>query len=107
MILADQEILKAMNTGDILISPFRPECLGSNSYDVHLGSTLAVYDTNNLLDARVHNPVRFFEMEEDGYILTPGRLYLGVTEEYTETKGLVPFLEGKSFNEFTEQNIEN
>ena len=29
-------------------------------------------------------------------MLQPGRLYLGVTEEYTETHATVPFLEGKS-----------
>jgi len=29
-------------------------------------------------------------------VLIPGQLYLGVTEEYTETHGYVPFLEGKS-----------
>jgi dCTP deaminase len=29
-------------------------------------------------------------------ILLPHRLYLGVTEEYTETHAHVPFLEGKS-----------
>jgi dCTP deaminase len=29
-------------------------------------------------------------------VLVPGQLYLGVTEEYTETRGFVPFLEGKS-----------
>ena len=33
---------------------------------------------------------------DDGLILLPHRLYLGVTEEYTETHRHVPFLEGKS-----------
>ncbi|MEL7064457.1 MAG: dCTP deaminase, partial [Bacteroidota bacterium] len=32
----------------------------------------------------------------EGYVLQPNTLYLGVTEEYTETHGHVPFLEGKS-----------
>lgn len=95
MILGDSEIRKAMERGDILISPFRSGCLGSNSYDVHLGSTLAVYK-DHVLDAREDNAVTFFEIPEEGYTLTPGQLYLGITLEYTETTGYVPFLEGKS-----------
>src|SRR5690606_2741753 len=37
-----------------------------------------------------------FEIPEEGYVLQPGVLYLGVTLEYTETHAHVPFLEGKS-----------
>ena len=37
MILADAEILTEMEKGTILIEPFDRYCLGSNSYDVHLG----------------------------------------------------------------------
>ena len=32
----------------------------------------------------------------DGFLLEPNRLYLGRTIEYTETKTLVPMLEGRS-----------
>ena len=52
-----------------------------------------------LRDGRIpkkHNEVEHFEIPEDGYVLEPGTLYLGVTEEYTETHNSVPFLEGKS-----------
>src|SRR5690606_39518198 len=37
-----------------------------------------------------------FEIPEEGYVLQPGVLYLGVTLGYTETHAHVPFLEGKS-----------
>ncbi len=95
MILTDQRILEEMAAGSIVISPFDPACLGSNSYDVHLGKTLAVY-RDELLDARVHNQVDYMEIPDDGVILLPQRFYLGVTQEYTETHRHVPFLEGKS-----------
>jgi dCTP deaminase len=95
MILADSEILKLVAAGSIVIEPFRPEALGSNSYDVHLGKTLAVYDAA-VLDARTHNTVRYVEIPEEGLVFQPEELYLGVTEEYTETHEHVPFLEGKS-----------
>ena len=95
MILSDKKILEEMDRGTIIIEPFRKENLGTNSYDVHLGKWLAVYE-NEILDAKSHNKVKKFEIPDEGIILLPSKLYLGVTEEYTETRNYVPFLEGKS-----------
>ncbi|MCP4123768.1 MAG: dCTP deaminase [Bacteroidetes bacterium] len=95
MILSDQEILKEIEAGNIVIEPFDPKALGTNSYDVRLGKHLATY-AHRTLDAREHNPITNFEIPDEGILLQPGTLYLGVTEEYTETHAHVPFLEGKS-----------
>lgn len=95
MILTDIQILEAIESGDIIISPFDPECLGTNSYDVHLSSHLAVYK-DKALDAKLHNEIEHFEIGPEGFVIQPGELYLGVTTEYTETHCAVPFLEGKS-----------
>lgn len=95
MILTDEQILENIASGDIVLEPFDRKCLGTNSYDVHLGDTLAIYETE-VLDAKKHNQVKMFSIPEEGYVLEPGRLYLGVTREYTETHRHVPFLEGKS-----------
>lgn len=95
MILSDRKILDSINEGQIVIEPFNRDCLGTNSYDVHLGKWLACYDAE-VLDAKSHNTITHFLIPDDGYVLQPGRLYLGVTQEYTETHNAVPFLEGKS-----------
>ncbi|MHB1922405.1 MAG: dCTP deaminase [Chitinophagaceae bacterium] len=95
MILSDQRIMEEIKKGNILIDPFDPQYLGTNSYDVHLGKYLATYK-NRELDARKHNEIDHFEIAQQGFVLHPGTLYLGVTEEYTETHAHVPFLEGKS-----------
>jgi dCTP deaminase len=95
MILSDKKILAAIEDGQIVIEPFDRACLGTNSYDVHLGKHLAMYDSQ-ILDARKHNTINHFEIPEEGFVLHPGILYLGVTQEYTETHNSVPFLEGKS-----------
>ncbi|MBP8724628.1 MAG: dCTP deaminase [Saprospiraceae bacterium] len=95
MILSDKKILEAIAAGHIVIEPYSREHLGTNSYDVHLGRSLAVYDQHHL-DARLHNTISHFEIPEEGFVLQPGTLYLGVTAEYTETHRAVPFLEGKS-----------
>jgi dCTP deaminase len=95
LILSDKKILEEIKRGNIVIEPFNREKLGTNSYDVHLGKWLAVYE-DEVLDAKAHNKIRTFEIPDQGYILQPGTLYLGVTWEYTETRNFVPFLEGKS-----------
>lgn len=95
MILTDAEILACMQAGTIKIEPFDPTCLGSNSYDVHLGRMLGEY-VDRELDAKKHNRIELYPIPDEGIVLLPEKFYLGVTEEYTETHAHVPFLEGKS-----------
>ena len=95
MILSDTRILEEIEKKTIIIEPYNREKLGSNSYDVHLGKYLATYK-DKVLDAKKHNEIIHFEIPEEGFVLEPGELYLGVTLEYTETHAHVPFLEGKS-----------
>ena len=52
MILSDKRILEEIDKGHIIIEPFKRDCLGTNSYDVHLGKHLATY-RNRVLDAKV------------------------------------------------------
>ena len=95
MILTDTQILQAIQKGEILIEPYSVDCLGTNSYDVHLSENLAVYKDKEL-DAKKHNEIQHIQIGPQGYLLLPGTLYLGATLEYTETHQTVPFLEGKS-----------
>lgn len=102
MILSDRAIKTAIDSGDIIIDPFDPKALGTNSYDVHLAKTLLVYEnTGNLLngvylDAARENLVDAYTIPTEGMVLYPGRLYLAATIEYTETHAHVPYLDGKS-----------
>ncbi len=95
MIFSDKKILEGIESGKIVIEPFDRKALGTNSYDVHLGKYLAVYK-DRVLDAKQHNQIEEIEIGPEGFVIQPGVLYLGVTEEYTETHNAVPFLEGKS-----------
>jgi dCTP deaminase len=95
MILSDKRIIEEMEKGTIKIHPYNRASLGSNSYDVHLGSWLATY-REHILDAKKHNEIESFEIPDEGFVLYPHIFYLGVTDEYTETHEHVPFLEGKS-----------
>ena len=95
MILSDSSILHAIEKKDIVIEPYDRSCLGTNSYDVHLSKFLACY-VDDVIDAKRHNQVKHFEIDQTGIVLNPGKTYLGSTLEYTETHQCVPFLEGKS-----------
>lgn len=95
MILSDKKILEEIEKGTIKIEPFNRDKLGTNSYDVHLSKFLACY-TDRILDAKKHNKVTHFEIPDEGFVMQPGTLYLGITDEYTETHAHIPFLEGKS-----------
>lgn len=95
MILTDKQILAEMKSKNIVIRPYHRRYLGSNSYDVHLGKWLALYN-DEILDCKKHNKVHYIPIPKEGIVLVPSKLYLGVTEEYTETHKHVPFLEGKS-----------
>ena len=71
---------------------FAKNASGTNSYDVHLGRYISVYRDKEL-DARKHNTIIESEIGPEGFLMRPGMIYLGVTEEYTETHHTVPFLE--------------
>lgn len=95
MILTDSEILKNIEYGAIEITPFDIKNLGSNSYDVHISNTLTIY-TEPILNPLKNNATINIFINEDGYLLLPGKLYLAVTNEFTYTPLHVPFLDGVS-----------
>lgn len=110
MILSDSAILQEIANGNIVISPFDRQQLGSNSYDVRLGKHLKIYDENYMsegwdeyrcerfwyIDSKKDNPTIDIEIPETGFILMPNQLYLGSTIEHTETYKHVPRIDGKS-----------
>lgn len=120
--LTQSEIKRQMELGNIVISPLRETSLsGPNSCDIHLGNKLLVYKLEEpkrkpklmdlflrlfgknptqreeeILDIRKKNPTKEIIIPEEGYVLQPGVLYLGETEEYTETYGFIPKIDGVS-----------
>ena len=84
-----------MNKGNIVIEPFNPANLGTNSYDLTLSNTLILY-TERVLDVRKKNPSAPIIIPEEGIVLQPNIVYLASTIEYTQTLRHVPILMGKS-----------
>lgn len=99
MILGGLGIRRALDAGDILIDPFRPQHLNPNSYDVTLGRHLAntVADVGrSALDMKTEPLLARFVIPEEGYVLKPGFLYLGVTQERVGSRVYRPRIDGRS-----------
>jgi len=83
MILSGLEIKNKLGK-DIIIEPFDEKLLNPNSYNLRLHNELLVYE-EDVLDMKKLNKTRNIIIPEEGYILNPGKLYLGRTFEYTKT----------------------
>jgi len=94
MILSGKEINNKLGK-EIKIEPFSKEQLNPNSYNLKLHNELLVYK-NNTLDMKEENLTEKIIIPEDGLILETNKLYLGRTNEFTETNKYVPMLEGRS-----------
>ncbi|MEU3654449.1 dCTP deaminase [Streptomyces sp. NPDC032161] len=95
MILTGHEITAAAHDGRLTITPFEPDQVNPNSYNVRLGPTLLTY-TAPVIDAHRPNPTREVEIGQGGYVLQPGELYLGHTLEQVGSNAFVPLLFGRS-----------
>ncbi|MBN1036122.1 dCTP deaminase [Clostridium botulinum] len=94
MILSGKEILKHIGE-DIIIEPFSEDRINPNSYNLTLFNELLVYK-NDTLDMKIPNETEKLIIPEEGLLLEPGKLYLGRTNEFTQTNKYVPMLEGRS-----------
>lgn len=102
MILSDGSILDAIKEKRIKIEPFIPDCLQPASYDLHLGSSILVFDEqkHQVIDVKqpVDDRMKKIELKKDGqYVLMPGAFILANVQEITGVDAQhVGRLEGKS-----------
>lgn len=93
MIITD--ISEQVKSGKILIEPYNPARTSINSHDLTLYRVLAVYK-DEVLDAAKPNDIVYFRIPEEGYVLQPGIIYLGATNERAGSRFYVPKITGKS-----------
>ena len=114
--LSGKEIIRQVELGNIVIENFDKTKVNPNSYNLHLGKEFCRYqfqkamrasfvDPNTkqmmhqdlpYLDPRDKQIVERLEIPDEGMVLMPNTLYLMTTEEYTETHGFVPCIDGRS-----------
>ena len=115
--LTASKILKEIEAGNIGIDPFNIDQLNPNSYNVRLDNNLLIYpysnqmykpSTDNInkkwittqcpLDPK--NPktleTKSILIEESGYVLKPGVLYLGSTKEIISSDKYISAIDGRS-----------
>lgn len=95
MILTGQEIKKQVQLNRLHIKPFIEANINPNSYNYRLGETLLMI-TNNIIDLK--KPVKYkkIHLTEKGYVLQPGKLYLGSTVEEIGSNYYITSLIGRS-----------
>jgi dCTP deaminase len=91
MILTGKAIQEAWESGDIHLEPFSDLQINPNSYNFRLSPSLFAFSGGTAAE----QPSRF-EIPEGGYVLRPGLLYLGVTDEVIGSRSYVMTLLGRS-----------
>lgn len=94
MILTKNEIIKQHKKHHILIEPFDKNFLNPNSYNYRLSNELLEID--KFIDAKQKCNAKKIVLTDDGYILKPGKLYLGSTYEKIGSNKFVTQLIGRS-----------
>lgn len=94
MILTHDDIIGAIEKGDIVIDPFNFDAIGVNSIDMHLSPFIITLE--GIIDVRFPPDLTYKEIGADGLTLWPNRVYLASTTERTKTRKHVPIMHGKS-----------
>jgi dCTP deaminase len=95
VILSGREIKRAVENGEIIITPFDESKVNPNSVNLTLSNELMFYKEDTL-DMKKPNETESLIIPESGILLEPNKLYLGRTNEFTATDFYVPMLEGRS-----------
>lgn len=94
--LSGEEIVRRMQMAnpDIYIDNLNKVIINPNSVNLTLNETIGVY-TDPVLDIKKNNTIKKVEIT-DGMWFYPDEVYLGRTNEWTETKNLIPMISGRS-----------
>lgn len=95
MILTGPAIIQEIQKGNISIDPFIPENVGPCSIDLRLGYEIAHYP-DGTLDTRKKTPVIKTNVDDNGFCLSPGNLFLGHTIETIHSDKFAAHIMGRS-----------
>ena len=101
MYLSDQDILKALKSGEIIIRNFDDERLQPASYDILLGNKFIVHNTEKTtaIDPvmKIYPETKEIIIPDDGlFVLHPGISILGTKVDYFGSEKYLIHLSGKS-----------
>lgn len=94
--LSDSAMAKEIDEGGLAFTPFYTYRLGPNSYDVSLARRMMCFNTREIDTAQPPDMSEFI-IGPGGYVLEPGILYLGVTQQHVRCSSqLIPDIDGRS-----------
>lgn len=105
MLLTGKEIIREVESGNIIIDPFDKSLVGPNSLDVRLGKEIIQlcsngnpypYETWDLTKPIPDYHINKFTIPDEGFVLEKGVPYLACTLEKICCKKYVPWLDGRS-----------
>jgi dCTP deaminase len=95
--LTGHEIMRQIKKGNITIDPFNVEQLNPNSYNLKLAPRLKVYEPGAILDPKQSNTCyNEIIIPSNGFVLSPGKLYIGATKERIASDKYISAIDGRS-----------
>lgn len=95
MILTGSEINKMVNNGDITLSPFDPQNITTNTYDLSIGNEVLIY-TEEVLDPKKKNEFEIKKIPENGMLLKKNDFVVASSSEIVGSDKYVPKIHAKS-----------
>ncbi|WP_350307478.1 dCTP deaminase [Photorhabdus viridis] len=95
MILTGSKIIKEINNGNLVITPFKTDRVSTNSYDLALGKEYLLY-TDEIIDPRKKSNYELKNIPDLGLKLNPGDFILASSEEVIGSEKYVPLIHAKS-----------
>jgi dCTP deaminase len=95
MILTGNAIKSGVSSEKIIIDPYNENQVGPNSYNLKLHNKLVLYN-DFTLDMKKNNLASEVTIDNKGFLLKPGKLYLGRTVERAGSDHFIPMIEGRS-----------
>ena len=95
--LSGEEIKKRMQgtNPDITITPQDQIVINPNSVNLTLNDTIGIY-SDPVIDIKKKNTLETMQIDKNGMWLYPDEIYVGLTNEWTQTKNLIPMMSGRS-----------
>lgn len=94
--LTGTEILSQMDLGNIIISPQDNIVINPNSVNLTLNKEIR-YITDTIIDMAKDSNMDVIDIgKSGGLLLKPSEIYIARTNEWTETYGFVPCIDGRS-----------
>lgn len=94
-VLTGYEIIKEVQNGEILISPFDENNVSCNSYNYRLANKL-IRISNPVFDLKCKDIYEEVIIKDEGTMLYPSECYLGATLEKIGSKKYVGLITGRS-----------